>query len=203
MAKKKPRRSFARSSAFRSYRKLFIIASEGRKTEIQYFALFNNEGMTVQVKCIKSDSKSAPGYVLKRMAKSLAKDQLKSDDEAWLVVDKDAWTIEQLTELYKWSKLKDNYGLALSNPNFEYWLLLHFEDGNNIRGAVACTHRLKKYFPDYDKGIPAKFFSKENIQAAVNRAKALDRPPCKKWPEKTGSTVYRLIENIWKKSNNE
>lgn len=61
------------------------------------------------------------------MSDHLESEGLKSSDEAWLVVDKDQWTEEQLRQLHQWSLQQANYGFALSNPKFEYWLLLHFE----------------------------------------------------------------------------
>ncbi len=43
---------------------------------------------------------------------------------------KDEWTDDQLSQLNEWAQGADNYGFALSNPKFEFWLLLHFEDGS-------------------------------------------------------------------------
>lgn len=36
----------------------------------------------------------------------------------------------------KWLKGASNRGFALSNPKFEYWLLLHFEDGAGVGTTV-------------------------------------------------------------------
>jgi len=55
--------------------------------------------------------------------------------EAWLVIDKDDNNDEKLRKVYEWSQSKDNYGLALSNPKFEYWLLLHFEEGKGVQNS--------------------------------------------------------------------
>ncbi len=118
---RKPRR-FVRQSGQRSYRKLFLIAAEGSKTEPQYFSLFNSPQATIQVNCLKCGHDSAPPQVLKRMTSWLKKHGLKDSDEAWLVVDKDQWTDAQLKELLHWSQSKENYGFALSNPKFEYQL---------------------------------------------------------------------------------
>jgi hypothetical protein len=77
------------------------------------------------------------------MAEYLRQESLKKSDEAWLVVDKDQWSNEQLEQLLRWAQGSDNYGFALSNPKFEYWLLLHFEDGEGISSSRACLERLK------------------------------------------------------------
>jgi hypothetical protein len=93
-----------------------------------------------------------------------------------------------------------NCGLALTNPKFEFWLLLHFEDGSGVSGSRSCSDRLKRYLPDYDKGIDSRLFTSGMIAGAIQRAKLRDNPPCIDWPRGVGSTVYRLVEKILKNS---
>ena len=191
------RRQFERPLGERRYRKLFVIAVEGTKTEPQYFAIFNDQNSVIRVNCLKGTSSSAPTHVLKRMEAHLKKEELKDSDEAWLVVDKDNWTDEQLAHVVAWVQGTDNHGLALSNPNFEYWLLLHFEDGSGISSSRDCSCRLKRHLPAYDKGIDGRRITSKMIQAAIRRAKIRDNPPSPDWPRTIGSTtVYRLVENI-------
>ena len=190
------RRRFRRPPGTRRYRKLFVIATEGVKTEPQYFAIFNDQDSVVHVKCLRSKHHN-PTEVLKRMENHLRQENLLTSDEAWLVVDKDQWKDEQLMQLHKWSQGADNYGFALSNPRFEYWLLLHFEDGTQIGSSRECATRLKKHLPDYNKNIDIRKITPEMIQDAIRRARVRDNPPCTDWPRKFGSTtVYKLVENI-------
>ncbi len=123
-------RKFKRSSETRSYRKTFIIATEGNKTEPQYFNQFNDDN--INICCIPSNHNSAPEAVLLRMKKELKNNKLRPGDEAWLVVDKDQWQDETLNKLSIWSKQNESYGFAVSNPKFEYWLLLHFVESRSI-----------------------------------------------------------------------
>ena len=191
------RRRYRRSIGERRYRKLFIVATEGAKTEPQYFVILNNQNLVIHVDCIKSKDRSAPPQVLKRMQDRLKQETLKASDEAWLVVDKDQWTDEQLAQLHTWSQSADNYGFALSNPKFEYWLLLHFEDGTNIGSSSECSARLKRHLPDYDKGLDIRKITPDMIEEAIRRAKIRDSPPCEDWPRTFGrTTVYKLVENI-------
>ena len=180
----------------RRYRKLFVLAVEGRKTEQEYFAIFTQKGSVVKVECLPSGSNCSPGKVLRRMAARLRKEALKPSDEAWLVVDRDEWQDEQLSPLHAWTKQKANYSLAVSNPKFEYWLVLHFEDGRGVVTARDCDARLRQYLPDYDKGIDGKKITPERIDQAIRRARLRDDPPCEDWPRKTGSTVYKLAASI-------
>ncbi len=191
------RRRFQRPVGVRHYRKLIVIATEGSKTEPQYFSLFNNQESVIKSYCLKCRHDSAPPNVLKRMKNYLENSGLRSTDEAWLVVDRDHWTEEQLDQLYHWSEQAENYGFALSNPRFEYWLLLHFEDGCGIAGAQECSDRLKRHLPDYKKNIDPRKFMPDTIDAAISRASQRDHPPCADWPRLVGSTtVYRLVRKL-------
>ncbi|MBN1545400.1 MAG: RloB domain-containing protein [Syntrophaceae bacterium] len=197
MSPNRKRRKFRRILGERPYRKLFVIAVEGKKTEPEYFAIFNDQESVIRVNCIKGRHDSSPPQVLKRMENHLRQEELKPTDEAWLVVDKDQWTDEQLAQLHAWTQEHDNYGFALSNPKFEYWLLLHFEDGNAIASSRDCTDRLKRYLPWYDKGIDRRKITRSEINDAIRRAYQRDNPPCVDWPRTLGSTtVYKLVKNI-------
>src|SRR5262245_60057156 len=171
---KKPR-EFKRPLGERRYKKLFVVSVEGSKTEPQYFAIFNQPQSIVLVKCLKRPStESSPIQVLKKMQGYLRKESLRKTDEAWIVVDKDAWTEDQLRELLQWAKKSENHGVALSNPNFEYWLLLHFEDGKGIASPQECLTGLKRHLPNYKKDIDGKKIKLELIKNAIARAKQRD-----------------------------
>ena len=189
-------RSFRRAYSQRRYRKLFVIAAEGERTEPRYFALFKDASV-IHVICLRFSGDSAPEQVLKRMQQYLKDEDIKTTDEAWVVVDKDQWGDAQLNSLFRWSQSSTNFGFALSNPKFEYWLLLHFEDGNNVSTSRECSQRLRRYLPRYDKDVNPREFPRENIERAVHRAAARDNPPCDDWPRRPGqTTVYRLVRKL-------
>jgi RloB-like protein len=61
---------------------------------------------------------------------------------------------------------------ALSNPCFEYWLFLHFE--NSARMYANCTavlHHLRDHIPDYDKGLHCFDQLEDTILDAIQRAR--------------------------------
>ncbi|MBN2063610.1 MAG: RloB domain-containing protein [Sedimentisphaerales bacterium] len=182
-------RIFTRRPAYLKYRRLFLLSVEGYKTEPQYFAMFNDMTTTISIRILKDINHNSPRHVLDRVKKELKRTGLKKDDQAWLVVDKDQWPEQQLYELYQWSSQSDAYGLAVTNPKFELWLLWHFEDTTDLK-------KLKKYLPDYDKGIEARKLDRNKILKAVNIASRRDNPPSKDWPRKSGSTVYRLVNEL-------
>jgi hypothetical protein len=178
---------------------MVVISTEGTVTEPQYFNLFNNDTTVLHVKIIKNKG-SGPAKVLQEMKRYLDGESLRKNDQAWLVVDKDQWTDTQLQALHAWNKTNPQYGLAVSNPKFEYWLLLHFEDGNGIQSIRDCSIRLDRYLPDYRKSIQADKLL-PNLKAAIRRAEQKDQPPCTDWPHVTGTTVYRLVQELIKSQN--
>lgn len=189
------RRRFERELGERRYKKLFVIAAEGSQTEQQYFSLFTTA--VVRVECLRSGKASSPPQVLARMRRRLKEINLRPEDEAWLVIDKDQWLDAQIDELAGWTDSKRHRFLALSNPKFEYWLLLHFDDGARIRTSTECDARLGRFLPDYDKGIDHSKFPPTAIREAVERASRRDTPRCSDWPRRPGcTTVYRLVERI-------
>ncbi len=140
--RKKRNRFSPRTSGKERYKKMFLIATEGARTEPQYFALFkefDRISSVVHVKCIKKSSgASSPHHVLKAMKNYLSKSPSRNSDEAWLVVDRDKWAEENLAELFAWSQERENYEFAMSNPKFEYWLLLHFK---NVKSSLSSSQR--------------------------------------------------------------
>ena len=172
----------------RSYRKLFIIAMEGEKTEPRYFDILREYQREVSIKLIKGDHETSPPQVLKRMKKHLNEDKPRPPYEAWIVMDKDEWKPEQFKQIDDWVKRRDNYNFALSDPKFEYWLLLHFEDGNGVQLSKDCDDRLKTYISNYDKNIDASKITRARINDAIERARKRVHPPC--------TEVYKLVERI-------
>jgi hypothetical protein len=189
------RRKFSRPLGERRYKKLFVIGTEGSKTEPEYFARFNNPDSVVRVHCLKAKH-SSPLAVLAAIKKYIKNESLRAGDEAWLVVDRDEWRDEHLNQLHEWSQEKPNYGLAVSNPRFEIWVALHFEDGHQVP-KDKLDQFLKKQMPGYKKGTAKFNFSKDQIRRAIRVASNMDRPCCSDWPRTHGTTVYKLVAKIY------
>lgn len=130
------------------------------------------------------------------MKSYLKKESLRNTDEAWIVVDKDDWTADQLGELLQWAEKRKNYGFALSNPNFEYWLLLHFEDGKGMTNSQECVTRLRKYLPNYRKDIDSRKITLEQIAKAVVRTKQRDMHCSNDLQPIWSTSIYKLVEKI-------
>jgi hypothetical protein len=128
--------------------------------------------------------------------------------------DEKTWTVEQLNEVSNWVHAENKkknpviHGMALSNPCFEFWLLLHFEEGTGALNSNECLSRLrKKYIPNYDKRlndpIVIKLFTEKTIEVAIKRSevknKLLDGED---WPLQPGhTTVNILVKHILDAAN--
>lgn len=192
---------FSRTSGQRFYKKVFLLSVEGSKTEGDYFSIFNSR--YVQVKCLSHRTETSPKQVLSRMRAAIASHQLRAGDAAWLVIDRDEWSEADIEACQKWanddSELKGIVkGLALSNPKFEFWLLLHFESGKEHQGAKACVEALKQYLPAYDKTLSRGDITREQVSTAIANAKELwGTEDVKVWPKEPGKTnVFALCEAI-------
>ena len=128
-----------------------------------------------------------------RAAKNKGDDNLKYD-AVWAVFDIDEHpNIPGAVQM-----ARDNgVEVAISNPSFELWLLLHFRESPGMKGRKAVTQLLKKHVVDYDKQVDYERY-RDGYGQAVTRAKRLDElaaaagtPGCN---PTTG--VYKLTESI-------
>lgn len=166
-------------------RPVFLLGCEGN-TERSYFKYLNE---TLFRKIVfefpgSRNHNSDPGSVLKALKKEI-KNYKEDITGAWVIIDKDRWTAEQLIELESWRLTNPTYGLAISNPCFELWLLLHVTDQFPPTETLV-TQALKKQFPDWEKPNCPKF-TEEMVKDAVDRAKRNDQ-----------TTVYKLLEILLK-----
>jgi RloB-like protein len=177
--------------------RLFVIATEGKKTEKQYFAMFNSSRIKVEILATGDDGKSAPQYVLERLNEFREQYSLDEEDLLWFVADVDRWPKENLSAVCREAKQK-NYGLAISNPCFEVWLCLHLMDLSP--DDLTCKDfekRLKTILGKYNKSSLDISVFQEKIGEAIDRAKNLHPDSQEYWPTTIGSHVYKLVETFF------
>jgi hypothetical protein len=179
--------------------RLIIIATEGRKTEKQYFEseLFGN--VRVHVKVLESiDNKSAPNHVLRRLKDFATQYELQSEDQLWLMVDRDNWPDKLLSDICSQAiRGKHKALLAISNPCFELWLYLHHADWTHgkVSSKMIETH-LRKLLRGYTKTrLRIEQFT-GSMETAVNRAASMDSEPDRRWPANPGTHVYKVVRAI-------
>lgn len=141
----------------RKRRPVIYIICEGEETEIKYFKHFRSRNCLVEVTPMPSKHKAAEHLV--KHARGLigqAEYRPKDGDEIWCVFDCDDNSNEALKAASDTAE-KYDYGIAFSNPCFEYWYLLHFMQHNaHLKGADEVIHllqakgRLEKYEKNQD-----------------------------------------------------
>lgn len=181
--------------------RLFVIATEGRETEKQYFAMFHDSRIKIEVLATGDDNKSAPQYVLDRLDEFTQKYDLSSDDTLWLMFDVDRWGEKNISTICRQAKQK-KYRLAISNPCFEVWLFLHFDNLNHVDAQCKeCKYfedKLRNNLASYNKSNLNLDLFKNYIEEAVQRAKNLHSSHQQNWPPTPGSHVYRVVEILLK-----
>ena len=142
------------------------------------------------------------------------KDQysLEADDELWLVIDKDRWPDAVLSQVAQKCSQDCNMQLALSNPCFELWLLLHLVNAAMLsceeqqrwlinqrrtrRSDPYLKVRLRKEMGSYHESNYNAEALVINVKDAIARARELDINPNDRWPQTLGTRVYLLAESI-------
>jgi len=205
MAKRRTRSRASKSKKLEP-RKRIIIATEGSKTEQQYFNTLKKELRLGNVELLKKGTKSSPDQAVKRLDKykETYSRELNKHDELWLVIDNDGRSEQTLNKVLEQAK-QNKYHLADSNPCFELWLLLHYESLDRLRGlegsaatggCASVEKELKKFDETYDKSRyePGKYI--EKINKAIKNAKETDTQPDDRWLNQIGTRVYRLAQSI-------
>jgi hypothetical protein len=89
--------------------------------------------------------------------------------------------------------------VAISNPCFELWLLLHISDDltNVTRYGDSVERIIRSLLGKYNKYcIPDRCLTAEALSHATSRARLYDTDPTSPMPNLPGTRVYRLIESI-------
>ena len=117
--------------------KVIIISCEGRNTEPEYFnnlkiILKDHISAVIDVRVVpKDDNKSSPEDVVCKLDEYLLEkyDYKYEYDQLWVVWDREKVDSRKKEILKMLPKCKEkNYNIALSNPLFEFWLLMHLVD---------------------------------------------------------------------------
>ena len=199
MARRTKKDTLKRKTGGREYRDVCWVSAEGQ-TEKDYLRMDIFKDTPVAVKFPKDThpGRRNPTAILKRFQKALRTEDFRRGDEAWIAVDIDTWRKEEFAELLAWAESDFRHHLAISNPKFELFLVMHFERGNGCTTPQKVDATLKRYWPRYDKRVGATRFSLDEVKAAVETAR-IKRSGCQESIPAPGMTdahllVERLIE---------
>ncbi len=177
---------------------LIVIASEDTHAVQRYFDRFKPR--RVQFRVIPTeDGRSSPKAIVDRLDAYRAEFKIGADDELWYCGDIDHWAegnhIANLNAVLSHCHTQ-GYPVALSNPCFELWHLLHFEDGpGTALDCKAVCERLQVVAGGYSKlnGYNAQI-SAEHVLQAVARAESGDTAP--RMPNNPATQVHRIVKSM-------
>jgi hypothetical protein len=179
--------------------RLFIVACDDTYAPKQYLDFFRLTRVRIHV-VPTVDGTSAAAHVLARLLEFDHAD----DDERWLVLDVDhalqGGHVASFMEAMK--KARDNgVRVALSNPCFELWLLLHHQPEaacSSLNSAAEVTAMLRGRLGSYNKTrLNPEHFPLDSVTSAYERATALDVPYLSDAvPQGTTTRMYRLMQSI-------
>ncbi len=200
----------------------FVIASEGREQEVKYFNILKKEHIhtfqkqNIQIEVLKRPNTqhgdSSPKWVKEMIVEFLEHnnfdyenfDNIRENDIFFLVIDTDQWAEQEIISLVDFCKQKQQFNLAISNPCFELWLILHLTD---------ITDEINSQFENQSKSTYSQICKKiwnidlihnfqtalklDNIKLAVLISKKLDADKNIDFPIAfLSSKVYKVIDKL-------
>ncbi|MFD7065985.1 RloB family protein [Streptomyces sp. NPDC059913] len=128
----------------------FLIYCEGERTEVQYFRGLKAELRTLPLAICLGKEHGEPKSLVraaiehKKRAPHSPDDRYTAYDEVWCVIDVEAPVPhEGLAEALDLAR-RNGVEVALTNPCFELWLLLHFQDVSGYRTSADAQRALEK-----------------------------------------------------------
>ncbi len=191
--KRDRKRPPARKKAFKEPKRRLLVVCEGKVSEQEYLSGFERWKRSATCQVVSIGLGQDPKNVVKEAKKKAKADR--QYDEIWCVFDRDAHTrFAEACEMAQSNKFK----LAVSNPCFELWLLLHHQDNPGIQERGDVQRMLKVH------GVDSKHVSFEQYQGkydtAHKRALRLETEANKDGEPLRNPTTgfFRLTESIAK-----
>ena len=172
-------------------RRTILVYCGGLRTERDYLDGFRQQFRTHAVNVrVRADAVAPEALV--RAAAGYRDRRPGVYDEVWCVVDVDEFNIEAAARVARDHRVR----LAVSNPCFELWLLLHHTDCRAACARAAdVLRRLRRHVPHYDKaGLRFTDFT-AGVDAAVKRARDLE-PSGQDHLRNPSTNVWQLVERI-------
>lgn len=209
-----------REGGFLEAEKMFVLSYEGKISEKKYFEdfrnseLFNDSGLIEIISLKRPTNRGSDPISVKKLLLEAKKEyRFKDTDEFWLIIDRDDWEEihnHNFDKLVEDCKKENNFFLAMSNPCFEIWLILHLKDINEFdeeeKIKIMSNEKIsnsKNYIDKVLSEIQGRGYNKRpNLRifspltkTAIDRAKGLDNEN-QDYPEQLGTHIYKLIEKL-------
>jgi hypothetical protein len=193
-----------RRQAGNRWQPIILIVCEGRKTERRYFEALHVAFRVreVRVKVVPgSDGRSSPSQILDAALQHKKEHNLDpaAGDEAWCVFDTEQeGTHPDLQDVME-RAARARVRLAISNPAFEYWYLLHYECTDRpFTDATEVSDQLRRHLPQYTKTMDAFACVKDRTETALANVEALRKRADVDWERcpNPSTGVDRLVQRV-------
>ncbi len=199
----------SRKAPYREIKPRFLIITEG-ETEENYFNMIKKFFRGIPIEIItKKGKQSNPLSVVKTAHREIKESRNNQYTAAFAVVDKEAPNLHvqclsnAINEIKKGlSKNLIKCDLIISNPSFEFWLLMHFRYTTSLfHNADAVIEKLKKFIPDYKKAydFENKTEISQKLDIAIEHSKRCESQhdmPFDPLTSNPSTQVYKVIEKI-------
>jgi RloB-like protein len=199
-------RPLRRKVATRVIRKTLLVFCEGERTEPEYLNALKlepeiRETAAVEIRVAQADSGAVPLTLVKRAIEARSRAVSESDevDEFWCVFDVE-WPVNHanLPEALALAEANE-ISLAVSNPCFEVWLILHLKEHGAWLDNEQAAKLRRQLDSSTNKGLaPAKYMP--NVREATARATRLEerhRRDGTSFPrDNPSSSMHRLIASV-------
>jgi hypothetical protein len=198
---------YVRRPGNRVPRKSVLVVCGGEETEPNYFQCLARElrlsTVEVVVRGKGYDPMALVDYALQENKPKRSSSIAPPCDEVWVVFDVEAAERPPRLEAAVDRARQKRLNLAVSNPSFEYWFLLHFKDtARPFTNATELIKELKQHIPQYEKNTPVFPFLSDHTQVAVKRAKRILRNASELGEDfpNPSTGVHTLVEELIKLS---
>ncbi len=206
--------SYRRQPGGKQRSPIILIICEGKETEPRYFEALRGELRIrkAQVRVIPGgDGRGAPTSIVKmalRKQHEMEMD-LESGDQTWCVFDTEQQG--KYPDLAKVIEHANRKGLllAVSNPSFEYWYVLHFECTDRpFANAAEVIERLRSHLPQYtenNKSMNVFACIKDRTETALANTNTLRQRADQDWNlyPNPSTSVDRLVRYLRSLSDGE
>ena len=197
--------SLRRQVGVRDPKRTFLVFCEGEKTEPAYLKALRREsavrdGASVDIRVDEGTSGAVPLTLVEAAAKARARSSGEEGeiDEVWCVFDVE-WPQNHPNIGRALARVREGVRVAVSNPCFELWLALHFEDQNAWLGTNDATRLRRSRDGSTGKGLDGATYMPRRA-AAARRARSLDLRHegngTKFLRDNLSSGMYRFLEAI-------
>lgn len=174
-----PKRSHSRSDlrrriGTREVRERFLILCEGAVTETEYFNDLRRELrgtlVTIEISRERGDPLRLVEQAIRIRDEAAANARRAGDDNmrfdaVWCAFDVDEHA--RLNEAVLLAK-RSSVSLAVSNPCFELWPLLHFDRHTSYVSTKNAQKLLQRHLPGYDKSLNCAALTPRRTTAVAN-----------------------------------